>query len=82
MIHTIKNIKWIIATCIACIALGVITFFAFINQSFIKLSQINLQILLILDIVFLAVFFLIVCGVGGSSFFFVLFATFEFNTKF
>jgi len=68
MIHTIKNIKWIITTCITCIVLGVITFFAFINQSFIKLSEINLQILLILDVVFLAVFFYLILQKTLSAF--------------
>ena len=68
MIHTIKNIKWIITTCIACIVLGVITFFAFINQSFIKLSEINLQILLIFDIAFLALFFYLILQKTLSAF--------------
>ncbi len=60
MIHIIKNYKWVIATSLICIIFGVLTFFTFINQSFIKLNDFNLQILLIADLVFLALFFLII----------------------
>ena len=49
MIHIIKNYKWVIATSLICIFFGLITFFTFINQSFIKLNDFNLQILLIAD---------------------------------
>ena len=49
MIHTIKNIKWVIATSLVCLLLGVLTFFTFINQSFIELNNFNLQILLVVD---------------------------------
>ena len=53
MIHTIKNNKWVIATSLICVFLGVLTFFTFINQSFIKLTDSNLQKLLIANIVIL-----------------------------
>ena len=49
MIHIIKNYKWIIATSLICIIFGLLTFFTFINQSFIILNDLNLQILLISD---------------------------------
>ena len=57
MIHIIKNNKSIIASSLACIMLGVLTFFTFINQSFIKLNDFNLQLLLIIDVLLLIVFF-------------------------
>jgi len=57
MIHTIKNIKWVIATTLTCVLLGVLTGFTFINQSFINLNDLNFQILLIIDLVLLIFFF-------------------------
>ena len=41
---TFKSIQWIILTSIVSIFLGILTFFTFINQSFIELNEINLQI--------------------------------------
>ena len=58
MIHIIKNNKWVIATGLICIFFGLLTFFTFINQSFIKLNDFNLQILLFIDAVFLILFFI------------------------
>ena len=49
MIHIIKNYKWVIATSLICILSGLLTFFTFINQSFITLNNFNLQILLIAE---------------------------------
>ena len=60
MIHTIKNTKWIIATSLVCILLGVLTFFTFINQGFIKLNDFNLRVLLFLDISLLLLFFAVI----------------------
>ena len=57
MIHTIKNYKWVIATSLICILFGVLTFFTFINQGFIKLTDFNLQILLFSDLILLILFF-------------------------
>tara|TARA_B100000686_G_scaffold321541_1_gene374323 strand:- start:1169 stop:2956 length:1788 start_codon:yes stop_codon:yes gene_type:complete len=57
MIHTIKNIKWVIATSLVCVLFGLLTFFTFINQSFIKLNDLNLQILLFVDLLLLVIFF-------------------------
>ena len=57
MIHIIKNYKWVIATSLICITFGLLTFFTFINQSFISLSSLNLQILLVTDSVLLILFF-------------------------
>ena len=57
MIHIIKNYKWVIATSLICIIFGLLTFFTFINQSFITLNDFNLQILLIADLLLLVFFF-------------------------
>ena len=57
MIHTIKNYKWVIASSLVCILFGLLTFFTFINQSFISLNDFNLQILLIVDLLLLVIFF-------------------------
>ena len=57
MIHIIKNYKWVIATSPICILFGLLTFFTFINQSFIALSNFKLQILLVADLVLLVLFF-------------------------
>ena len=50
MIHIIKNYKWVIGSSLICIIFGLLTFFTFINQSFIKLNDYNLQLLLIIDL--------------------------------
>ena len=57
MIHIIKNYKWVIATSLICILLGLLTFFTFINQSIIELNNINLQMLLFADVALLILFF-------------------------
>ena len=57
MIHIIKNYKWVIATSLISIIFGLLTFFTFINQSFIALNDLNFQILLIADIILLILFF-------------------------
>ena len=57
MIHIIKNYKWVIATSIICIIFGLLTFFTFTNQSFITLKDFNLQILLVVDLILLLLFF-------------------------
>jgi len=60
MIHIIKNYKWVIASSLICVGFGLLTFFTFINQSFISLNNLNLQILLIVDLTLLVLFFLLV----------------------
>jgi len=60
MIHIIKNAKWVIATSIACILLGALTFLTFVNKSFIKLNDFNLQILLFADVILLIIFFILI----------------------
>ena len=60
MIHIIKNYKWVIASSLVCIIFGLLTFFTFINQSFIRLNDQNLQILLLIDLILLIIFFTLV----------------------
>ena len=57
MIHIIKNYKWVIATSIICIIFGLLTFFTFTSQSFITIRDFNLQILLVVDLILLLLFF-------------------------
>ena len=60
MIHIIKNYKWVIASSLICIVFGLLTFFTFINQSFINFNDLNFQILLIIDLALLILFFSLV----------------------
>jgi two-component system, NtrC family, nitrogen regulation sensor histidine kinase NtrY len=60
MINTIKNYKWVIATSLTSILFGLLTFFTFINQSFIELNDFNLQILLVIDVFLLLLFFVLI----------------------
>ena len=60
MIHIIKNYKWVIATSLVCLLFGLLTFFTFINQSFISLNNFNLQILLLADLALLLLFFCLI----------------------
>ena len=57
MIHIIKNYKWVIATSLICILFGILTFFTFINQSFLRLNELNFQVLLFADTILLIMFF-------------------------
>ena len=57
MFKIIKGLNWIIISSILCISLGIITFLTFINQGFVSLSARNLQVLLIIDIFLLIIFF-------------------------
>ena len=60
MYKILKNFNWIILYSILCIFLGILTFLTFINESFIPLNDENLQILLIIDIVLISIFFYII----------------------
>ena len=60
MIGALKKIKWIIPISLACLTLGILTFFTFINQSFIELNNLNLQILLIADLFLVILFFVLI----------------------
>ena len=60
MIHIIKNNKWVIGSSIICIFFGILTFFTFINKSFIELKALNFKILLIFDLILLSLFFFLI----------------------
>ena len=60
MIHIIKSYKWVIASSLISILFGLLTFFTFINQSFITLNDFNLQVLLIIDLLLLILFFCLI----------------------
>ena len=60
MFKIIKNFNWIILSTFLCLFLGILTFLTFINQGFVPLTDQNLQILLILDILVLIIFFFLI----------------------
>ena len=60
MIHTIKNSKWVITTSLICILFGLLTFFTFIDKSFIDLNKKNFQLLLVFDLLLLFLFFILI----------------------
>jgi len=60
MVTFIKKNKWIFAVFFACLTLGILTFFVFIDQNFIKFKNIDLQLLLIADLVLVLIFFLLI----------------------
>ena len=60
MIDFIKKNIFITLIFIITLFLGFLTFFTFIDKSFIKLNDTNLQILLVVNIVFLFLFFIII----------------------
>ena len=60
MIHIIKNNKWVITTTLICILAGGLTFFTFINLSFIELNDSNLKILLFVDLILLLLFLILI----------------------
>ena len=60
MIKILKNYNWIIISSFLCIFLGILTFLTFINEGFIPLNDENLQILLIIDILLLVIFFYLI----------------------
>ncbi len=57
MFKIIKNLNWIILSSFLCIFMGIVTFLTFINEGFVPLTDQNLQILLIIDIILLLIFF-------------------------
>ena len=60
MIHIIKNNKWVITISLVTLSVGLLTFFTFINQSFIELNDFNLQALLVVDAILLITFFAVI----------------------
>ena len=57
MLKIVKNFNWIILSAFLSILLGILTFLTFVDQGFIPLTGKNLQILLIVDIFLLVIFF-------------------------
>ncbi|MDB9752428.1 ATP-binding protein [Pelagibacteraceae bacterium] len=60
MFKIIKNFNWIILSSFLSIFMGIVTFLTFINEGFISLTDQNLQILLIIDIFLLLIFFTLI----------------------
>ena len=60
MFKIIKNFNWIISSSFLCIFMGIVTFLTFINEGFVTLTDKNLQILLVIDIILLLVFFTLI----------------------
>ena len=60
MFKIIKNFHWIIGTSFLCVFLGILTFLTFIDKGFLALNEFNLQVLLILDLTLLLVFFTLI----------------------
>jgi two-component system, NtrC family, nitrogen regulation sensor histidine kinase NtrY len=60
MFKIIKNFNWIILSSFLCIFMGIVTFLTFINEGFVTLTDHNLQILLIVDIILLLIFFTLI----------------------
>ena len=60
MLNFVKKNKWVFIIFSASLALGILTFFTFINESFLKVSPFNLQTLLILDLILVVLFFAII----------------------
>ena len=60
MFKIIKNFNWIILSSFLCIFMGIVTVMTFINAGFVPLNDQNLQILLIIDIFLLLIFFTLI----------------------
>ena len=60
MFKIIKNFNWIILSSFLCIFMGIVTFLTFINAGFVPLTDKNLQVLLIIDILLLLIFFTLI----------------------
>ena len=60
MLHKLKNFKFIIALSLSCVLLSILTFLSFINPELFFFSNINLQLLLIIDVILLIFFLCII----------------------
>ena len=60
MLNNLKNHISVIALSFTCIFLCILTFLAFINPKLLFFSNINLQVLLILDVILLIIFLSII----------------------
>ena len=59
MLDFIKKNKWVFVIFSISLPLGILTFFAFVNESFIELNYFNFQTLLVIDLTLVLLFFLI-----------------------
>ena len=59
MFKIIKNFNSLIVLSFICIFLGMLTFLTFLNRGFLAFSEKSLQILLIIDISLLLIFFVL-----------------------
>jgi len=66
MLNKLKNFKSIVTFSLFCIFLCTLTFLAFINPKLLLFSNINLQILLVIDIFLLFVFIFIIFKKGSN----------------
>ena len=60
MLDFIKKNKWVFVIFSISLPLGILTFFAFVNESFIELNYFNFQTLLVIDLALVLLFFLII----------------------
>ena len=60
MFKIIKNFNSLIVLSFICIFLGMLTFLTFLNRGFLAFSENSLQILLIIDILLLVIFFILI----------------------
>ena len=60
MFKIIKNFNWIILSSFLCIFMGIVTVLTFVNTGFVPLSDQNLQVLLVIDIFLLLIFFYLI----------------------
>ena len=60
MLKFIKKNKWVFVIFSISLLLGILTFFTFINESFIELNYFNFQTLLTIDLALVLIFFLII----------------------
>jgi len=60
MLKNLKNFSSIITLSLSCVSLSILTFLAFINPKLLFFSNLNLQVLLILDVVLLSIFLFII----------------------
>ena len=70
MLNKLKNFKFIIALSLSCALLSILTFLSFINPELFFFSNINLQLLLIIDVILL-IFFLFIIFKKISSLYFL-----------
>ena len=60
MLDFINKNKWVFVIFSISFALGILTFFTFINESFIESNYFNFQNLLVIDLALVLVFFFII----------------------